>query len=117
MEQYNGVYDLRFGIRMKYMDKDWKVTPIDFTQAYKYSYIHPNNRETVRGLVVKAIVGLVKGVRPPVITMSTFDAELPEPALVKYRVIEECLNGLGYRTVDAYRCPVGHDRWHFAAAT
>ncbi|MEN3233797.1 hypothetical protein PUR29_09305 [Methylobacterium ajmalii] len=114
---YDGVFDLRFGIRLQYIGKPWNMTAMDFTQGTKRRYIHPNHRETVRNLTSQAIVGLVREVQPRVITMSSYDVELPPPALVKYGVIAECLNGVGYGTVSEYRCAKGHDRWHFAAAT
>lgn len=117
IEGYRGIFDLRFGIRIGYIDKPWNVTAMDYTQGTKRRYIHPNNRETVRSLTVRAIDGLVGTVRPPQITMSTYDMELPDQALVKYRVIESCLHQCGYRTQDAYRGDDGRDRWHFVVAT
>ncbi|RVU19135.1 hypothetical protein [Methylobacterium oryzihabitans] len=110
----SGVFDLRFGIRLKYMDKDWDVTPVDFSQETKRDFIHPNHRETVLNLIMRGVCELVTEVNPPLITMSTYDTELPPQALVKYAAIAECLNGLGYRTADAYLSADGRHRWVFA---
>lgn len=113
----NGFFDLRFGIRLQYIDRPWNVTSMDYTQGTKRRYIHANNRETVRNLTCRAIEGLLSVVSPPVVTMSTYDTELPTDALVKYQVIERCLNGAGYRTHDSYRADDGRDRWQFVRAT
>lgn len=110
-------FDLRYGIRLQYIDKPWKVTSMDFNQATKRRYIHPNNRETVLGLIQRATKILIAHVKPTIITMSSYDRNLPEAALVKYRAIERCLNEAGFGTHDTYRDAKGHDRWQFVAAT
>lgn len=117
IEGCRGVFDLRFGVRLQYIDRPWNITSMDYSQAAKRRYVHPNHRETVRNLTVRAIAELTAAVRPPTITMSTADVELPPEALVKYAAIDQCLNESGYRTVGAYRSEDGRDRWHFEAAT
>lgn len=117
LEGRKGIFDLRFGIRLAYMDRPWNVTAMDYNQATKRRYIHTNNRQTVRDLLLRSVTEIVKHARPQQITMSTYDAELPDAALVKYRLIEARLNEVGYETRSAYRSGDLRDRWYFAVAT
>jgi hypothetical protein len=102
LDGYDGIYDLRFGIRTKCLRHNWKVTPLDFGVESTRLYI-PRFREKVRQFTIASIETLVLYVNPKVITMSTFYPELPDKALIKYRQIEKQLVALGYLTRANYR--------------
>ena len=112
VDGYDGIFDLRFGFRTKCLHHDWKVSGLDFERSSVLRYVPKPDRQHVFVMLLRAVRAVVDDVRPRVITMSTYDVELPPAALVKYRAIEMCLHGLGYVTSATYRSPSGHDRWH-----
>jgi hypothetical protein len=114
LDDLDGIYDLRFGIRTASIEYSWKVSGLYFDQKIVNQAIPKKYREDALRLLKSAIRTLVSTVEPPQITMSTYDAELPEKALVKYVEIESLLHTMGYRTVDAYQGDDGKHRWHFA---
>jgi hypothetical protein len=116
VEEHEGVFDLRFGIRIISLEYAWKASGLFFEQDKTRRVMAAEDRKQVLSLLVRAIRLLVETERPRIITMSTFDAELPEQALVKYLEIQTCLHICGYVTVDTYKSDDGRHRWIFEAA-
>jgi hypothetical protein len=112
LDGYDGIYDLRFGIRTKGLKHEWRVSPMDFTLESSRLFV-PKFRMAVLQLTIRAIGILVSHVNPKVITMSTFYSDPPSAALVKYDLIEICLTSLGYKRLEKYRSENGYYRWHF----
>lgn len=112
-----GVFDLRFGIREQCLQHTWNVEGMDFGRGAVAAYIAKSDRPVVLALLGDATRSLVAHVRPRIVTMSTFDRELPPKALIKYGTIEGALAGLGYRLSERYRSEDARDRWQFVAAT
>lgn len=86
-DQYNNAYDLRFGIRLRDVDHEWRVTAPDFTKEAVEKYIRREDRPLVLECICKATRYLLDSLNPAQVTMSTFYADLEPKALQKYDAI------------------------------
>ena len=75
-DQYNNAYDLRFGIRLRDVDHEWRVTAPDFTKEAVEKYIRREDRPLVLECICKATRYLLDSLNPAQVTMSTFYADL-----------------------------------------
>jgi hypothetical protein len=90
---YIGAFDLRFGIRLRDAEHDWKFTAPDFTTEARDKYIRPEDRAIVRAGICKALGALLQFRSPEQVTMSTYYANLPPEGLAKYNDI--CAQSIG----------------------
>jgi hypothetical protein len=107
-----GVFDLRFGIRERDLDRDWKVTPPDYSKETADKFIPKANRQEVKEHLYMAIEVLLTHSEAQHVTMQSFDSWLPEKALWKYTCICLIIVSLGFTLEDAFRdVTTGKNYW------
>jgi hypothetical protein len=97
-----GVYDLRFGIRERDADLEWKISGPDYTRDAVRKYVPKQHREAVRLDLLKAVSYLVDSVVPAGVTMESYYPNLDSAALRKYSGICQLICEKGYEIVDDF---------------
>jgi hypothetical protein len=110
------VYDLKFGIRTRDMEHEWKVGEPDFSHESVERYIAREDRIRVMECVLRAIEALISFTGPEHVTMVTAEKGLPEKALLKYVKICKVLNRLNFATLEQYQGESGSHYWYFKKA-
>ena len=96
-------HDIRFGIREKSLEHDWKVSAPDYTKEAVDKYI-PKRWRTFVGLQIRrALIELIAKIMPKNVTMETYYSGLEPKALEKYELIVSGMNACGYETTDRFR--------------
>lgn len=72
-----GVFDLRFGIRERNLDHDWKVTPPDYSREAADEFIPRANRREVKERLYDAIEVLLGYSKAKHVTMQSYYPWLP----------------------------------------
>ena len=79
-------------------------------------YVRETHRAEVLDAVCRASTLLIGRARPKIITMSTFDAGLPERALDKYRRLASAVQSEGYTCRRSVVDEDGRLQWLFERA-
>jgi hypothetical protein len=116
-DEAEGAYDLRFGIRTRHIDMEWRVSAPDYTKETADACIPKDQREAVRGKLLQAIGILVFHAGRPDVTMETYYSNLDGNALKKYQTICDFLASLGYSTKDAFRDETNGKNYWFISRT
>jgi hypothetical protein len=98
-----GVFDLRFGIRERDLDHEWKCTPPDYSKEAADRFIPREHRQEVRERLYAAIEVLLSHSKAKHVTMQSYYCWLQDNALWKYSCICMIIMSLGYSLVDAFR--------------
>jgi hypothetical protein len=109
----DGASDLRFGIRKRHAEKEWKVSGLDFSREGVSGCIPAHARVEVRLLMLEAVNRLAEQCADDKITMETYYQNLPIEALRKYELISNQLNFKGFYTETTFRDEDGTDYWLF----
>jgi hypothetical protein len=109
-----GVSDLRFGIRTRDAEKDWKVGGLDFSRKRVLECIPSKARKVVQDLLLAAVSELAKATNDERITMETYYANLPPEALEKYENITTILIFNGFSVETKFRDVDGVDYWLYS---
>jgi hypothetical protein len=107
----NGVSDLRFGIRTRDAEKDWKISGLDFSRKRVVECIPSKARKAVHDLLLAAVSDLAKAGNVQKITMETYYANLPPEALEKYENVTNVLIYNGFYVETKFRTVDGIDYW------
>jgi hypothetical protein len=107
-------HDLRFGIREQNLVHEWKVSAPDYTKEAVDNYIPKEWRTFVGIQIRRAVVELVRNIKPENITMETYYSGLEQKALKKYELISSAVHACGYTTADQFRDENSQkDHWLF----
>jgi hypothetical protein len=98
-----GTHDIRFGLRERDLDHEWKITGADYSIAKVRRYIPKDKRDTVCNLLLDSIKELITHVKPKKVTMETAFANLPDVAMIKYKYIANTVNNSGLATSDEFK--------------
>lgn len=112
--EYTTAYDLRFGIRLRDLEHDWKFTPPDFSVESRDKYIRREDRPLVRSGIERATKALIEYRHPALVTMSTYYPNLCPRGLAKYDGICRELGNCGYETTEMFDGEDGKRYWLFS---
>lgn len=107
----DGASDLRFGIRRRHIEKEWKVTGLDFSREGVLECIPAYAREEVRILLLECVSRLVRACTDEKITMETYYRNLPLAALEKYEMITNVLIENGFLIETKFQDLEGISYW------
>jgi len=107
----DGVSDLRFGIRRRHIEKEWKVTGLDFSREAVIECIPSYAREEVRILLSASVSRLARACTDEKITMETYYRNLPAAALEKYEMITNILTDNGFLVETKFQDLEGVNYW------
>ncbi|MCK1420727.1 hypothetical protein IVB14_05220 [Bradyrhizobium sp. 180] len=107
----DGVSDLRFGIRRRHIEKEWKVTGLDFSRESVLECVPSYAREEVRILLSASVSMLARACTDEKITMETYYRNLPAAALEKYEMITNVLIDNGFLVETKFQDLEGVNYW------
>ncbi|WP_038946809.1 hypothetical protein [Bradyrhizobium genomosp. III] len=110
----DGASDLRFGIRRRHIEKEWKVTGLDFSREVVLECIPPYERENIRILLLECVSRLAQACPDDKITMETYYRNLPAPALEKYELITNILTDNGFSIETKFQDLEGISYWLYS---
>jgi len=105
--------DFQFGILNQDHRNDRQIGGPVFDHREAKRLLDQNGREKARARVAEAAGCLAAEARADIITMSTYDAALPDKALEKYWMIVSCLRCQNYRLEDTWTGKNGKCHWLF----
>jgi hypothetical protein len=108
-----GASDLRFGIRTRHAEKEWKITGLEFSRERVLKCVPDHARREVRMLLLEAVSRLAHACPDIRITMETYYPNLPKEALRKYDDICNILEYHGFPVETKFRGDDGIDYWLF----
>jgi hypothetical protein len=91
-----GIYELRFGIEEREIERDGYTSGLDYSIEYSKRYVPQQHRADVLELLLVAIEALAVKTKPSKLTMQSYYKNPPEKALKKYHRIANLMKGLGY---------------------
>jgi hypothetical protein len=107
-----GVFDLRFGIRERDMNHEWKVSGPDFSVKSADKYIPKQYREVVLRLICESLGILIAHSTAEHLTMESYYPNLETKAIKKYRYICDNAKKYGFALKETFRDGnSGKDYW------
>lgn len=105
--------DLRFGIREKDLNKDWKVSGLCYERERVQECIPGHARDIILAYICVAVGALASATQYNKITMETYYPNLPAAAMQKYQAISNQLMENGFSVETSFRNDDGIDYWLF----
>lgn len=105
--------DLRFGIREKDLNKDWKVSGLCYDRERVRECIPSQARDIILVYICLAVGALASATQYEKITMETYYRNLPSQAMQKYESISNQLISNGFSVETSFRNDDGIDYWLF----
>ena len=108
----DGVRDLQFGVMWRHPNATLMDGP-SFDRRFAAAHLTQAERAALMDRICEAVTLLLKACEPPLVTMSTWETDLPANARAKFERIAQACAAAGWRTADAYRDTDGRDHWVF----
>jgi hypothetical protein len=109
----NDPFELMFGIRRRSLETGATTLPA-FDHEAARQYVPKESADEVMRLVLDSIGKLMETVNPGLITMESFESDLPALAMAKYMRICNRLGELGYTLIECWRDGTDlKDYWFF----
>ena len=94
--------DIRFGIRERDLEHEWKITGPDYSIASVRRYIAKEKRTEVLNLLLESLTTLIAKVKPKSLTMETAIGNLPDAAMKKYGSICSAVKACDFELTDEF---------------